>query len=117
MHKISDDNHSIEMREGVPELSFFFSDAGPLPQQFYAFIDELLNEQHYGECVLEVAAPLSNVVDGYIDNNRYTAHSDRVVFSSEQRDDVAAIRAALMAAVSKLDAIDYIDETKSQPEF
>lgn len=110
VYLIKDDSPFVDVREGEAVLSYWLSSAGPLPDEFINFMDEFLDESNSDECVLEITTPLSSVVDGLIDSRRYFAHSDKVVFSSDDRNMVSSARDALQQAIAKLDAIQFTDE-------
>jgi hypothetical protein len=110
MHQVQDNFPWIEARDGEVFLSYWLSSAGPLPEEFLAFLADLLDESNSDEHVFMIETPLSNIVDGLIDSRRYVAHSDQVVFGNNDKPMVDATRNALRVALEKLDAIRFTDE-------
>lgn len=96
----------VDLKDGQATLSFYFSDAGPLEEKMYQFMEAV--DQTSTETTLTIEVPLSGVVDGLIDSRRLMVHPDKPVFLDEDREIVAAARASLAAAIAKLDSIGFL---------
>lgn len=67
----------------------------------------LLAEAGEGERVLVVSSPLSQLLDETIRLHRHPDYADLVVVDEKHRDLFTAVRAALLQALAKLDAIQF----------
>ena len=86
-----------------PTLTHFFSTrAEPLETAL-----PLLAEAGEDERVLVVSSPLSELVDGTIRLHRHEDFPDRPVVDQQHRAFFEAVRASLMHALEKIDAIEF----------
>lgn len=106
MHiEITDTEPHIDLADGKPFLSFYFTDAGPLEDKMCQFIDGV--DKSDEECALTVGVTLKDILYATIDVRRFSAYPDRLVFDEKDRALFAAIKADLLAAVKTIDSFEY----------
>lgn len=86
-----------------PNLVHYFSNRAEPLKTALPILTAGGDEEH----VLVVASPLAEVVDGLIWLHRSDEFTDMVVVDQRQRPMFAAVRAALLEAAAKIDAIQY----------
>ncbi|SFD82999.1 hypothetical protein [Massilia yuzhufengensis] len=86
-----------------PTLVHYFSDRAEPLKTALPLLVAGGDEEH----VLVVASPLAEIVDGAIWLHRSDEFADMVVVDQRQRAMFAAVRAALLEAVAKIEGIQY----------
>ena len=108
---LSDKDPLIEMRGGVPKLSFYLSDCDDQVEVLQQFVDEF-NRTKY-ETGIFVEGPLSKALDFTIDCDHvgFPRKDDDgfVRIEESQRAKYEAIKAALHECLGKLERLRFVD--------
>lgn len=107
--KIRDQDMHIEMENDAPVAFFHFSDYGDIDtmREFAQNIDVGTKENF-----LTVGVPIANIVDFTLDCVRlgFPYKDELVAVSTEARPLLESVKAALLEAIAKIDAVQYVEE-------